>query len=94
MGVIAMPRGGKRPGAGRPRKPLAARIEERVDAVSHRKPQVLGFPLENQTAKSKKSNIIQKSKPYNQKTNPDNQKSKPEPQDTKQPLPSFLDMAC
>ena len=43
-----MARGGKRPGAGRPRKPLSVRIEEGLDKVSHRKPQVLSFPDESQ----------------------------------------------
>jgi len=61
-----MPSGGKRPGAGRPRKALSARIEEGVDAVSHRKPQVLDFPPDNQNQKSN-----EKSK------NQNNQKSKP-----------------
>jgi hypothetical protein len=52
-----MPSGGKRPGAGRPRKPLSVRIEEGVDKISHRKPKVLAFPDEpvnqnnNQNAK-------------------------------------------
>ena len=57
-----MPRGGARPGAGRPRKPLNSRISEGVDAVSHRKPKVIEFPDEIQTANSK-----EKSKP-NSKT--------------------------
>ena len=58
-----MPSGGKRPGAGRPRKPLSARIEEGVDKVSHRKPQVLDFPPENQNnQKSNSKKKIQKSK--------------------------------
>jgi len=73
-----MPSGGKRPGAGRPRKPLSVRVDEGVDKVSHRKPQVLDFPPDNQNQKSNKSN--EKSK------NQNIQKSKPA-------LPSFLDMA-
>ena len=56
-----MPSGGKRPGAGRPRKPLTSRIEEGVDKVSHKKPKVLEFPSENsevnQNKKSKKSKL-------------------------------------
>lgn len=43
-GVIFMPRGGARAGAGRPRKPLSARIDEGIDTVSHKKPMVLSFP--------------------------------------------------
>jgi len=58
-----MPSGGKRQGAGRPRKPLTARIEEGGDKVSHRKPKVLDFPPENQNNQK-----IQKSK--NQNSNP------------------------
>jgi len=50
-----MPSGGKRPGAGRPRKPLASRIDEGVDKVSHRKPQVVEFPPENQKSKNQNS---------------------------------------
>ena len=54
-----MPSGGKRPGAGRPRKSLAKRIEEGIDAVSHRKPQVLSFPDDPKIQKSnnQKSNL-------------------------------------
>jgi hypothetical protein len=54
-----MPSGGKRPGAGRPRKPLAARIEEGVGAVSHRKPRVLTFPdnSNNQTETNQNSKL-------------------------------------
>ena len=48
-----MPSGGKRPGAGRPRKALSARVKEGIDKVSHRKPKVLNFPDENQSDKSK-----------------------------------------
>jgi len=58
--VNTMPSGGKRPGAGRPRKPLSTRIEEGVDKVSHRKPQVIEFPPENQNNQNSKN---QKSKP-------------------------------
>ncbi|GHV18006.1 hypothetical protein FACS189425_05580 [Clostridia bacterium] len=39
-----MPSGGKRPGAGRPRKPLVSRLQECIGAVSHKKPKVLEFP--------------------------------------------------
>jgi len=39
-----MPSGGKRPGAGRPRKPLSVRIEEGIGEVRHAKPQVIEFP--------------------------------------------------
>ncbi|GHV17844.1 hypothetical protein FACS18949_14860 [Clostridia bacterium] len=39
-----MPSGGKRPGAGRPRKPLVSRLQEGIGAVSHKKPKVLEFP--------------------------------------------------
>ena len=39
-----MPRGGARTGAGRPRKPLTARIDEGIGEVKHSKPQVLEFP--------------------------------------------------
>ena len=60
--VINVPSGGKRAGAGRPRKALSARIEEGVDAVSHRKPKVLDFPPENQNNQN-----IQKSKNQNSK---------------------------
>ena len=60
-----MPSGGKRAGAGRPRKALSARIEEGVDAVSHRKPKVLDFPPENQNNQIEKSK--QKSKNQNSK---------------------------
>jgi hypothetical protein len=53
-----MPSGGKRPGAGRPRKPLTARLEEGIGTVSHKKPQVLAFPDENQNnSKIKKSKL-------------------------------------
>jgi len=55
-----MPSGGKRPGAGRPRKPLSVRIGEDLDTVSHRKPKVLDFPPENQNNQK-----IQKSKIQN-----------------------------
>ena len=71
-----MPSGGKRPGAGRPRKPLSARIDEGLDGVSHRKPKVLDFPPENQKNQNEKSKS---------KSNSKNQKSKPA-------LPNFLDM--
>ena len=54
-----MPSGGKRPGAGRPRKPLTTRIEEGIGTVSHRKPQVLEFPEKNQNSKNQNN---QKSK--------------------------------
>ena len=50
-----MPSGGKRPGAGRPRKPLAAKIEEGIGVVSHKKPKVLSYPDENQNSKNQKS---------------------------------------
>ena len=53
-----MPSGGKRPGAGRPRKPLSTRIGEGVDKVSHRKPKVIDFPPENQNSKIKKSKSV------------------------------------
>ena len=49
-----MPSGGKRLGAGRPRKPLSARIDEGVDKVSHRKPKVIDFPPENQNNQKSK----------------------------------------
>ena len=51
-----MPSGGKRPGAGRPRKPLSVRIDEGVDAVSHRKPKVLDFPENQDNQKSNNQN--------------------------------------
>ena len=50
-----MGRGGARPGAGRPRKPLTARLEEGVGVVSHKNPKVLEFP-EN-SKKSKKHTL-------------------------------------
>jgi hypothetical protein len=59
--VRAMPSGGKRPGAGRPRKPLSVRIDEGVDGVSHRKPKVLEFP-ENQNNQTENKSKNQKSK--------------------------------
>jgi hypothetical protein len=46
-GVISIPSGGKRPGAGRPRKALSARIDEGIGKVKHSKPKVLEFPPEN-----------------------------------------------
>jgi hypothetical protein len=49
-----MPSGGKRPGAGRPRKALTARIDEGIGTVKHSKPKVLDFPPENQN--NQKSN--------------------------------------
>ncbi|MGL4791256.1 MAG: hypothetical protein ACRCW1_07590, partial [Anaerotignaceae bacterium] len=52
-GGVSMPSGGKRTGAGRPRKPLSVRIEEGIGVVKHSKPKVLDFPDEN----SKKSKI-------------------------------------
>ena len=54
-----MPSGGKRPGAGRPRKPLVARLEEGIGAVSHKKPQVLEFPenQNNQNSNNQKSKL-------------------------------------
>jgi len=58
-----MPSGGKRPGAGRPRKALSARIEEGIDAISHRKPQVLDFPPDNQNQKSNEKSKNQNSNP-------------------------------
>ena len=58
-----MPRGGARSGAGRPRKPLSARIDEGIDTVSHKKPMVLSFPdtpSENiQTEKSKRNSDVE-----------------------------------
>ena len=50
-----MPSGGKRPGAGRPRKALSARVEEGIDKVSHRKPKIIALPPENQNSKIKQS---------------------------------------
>ena len=80
-----MPSGGKRAGAGRPRKPLTARIDEGVDAVSHRKPKVLDFPPDNQNNQKTAENGRE-----NQLSRPENQnKSNFEPP----PLPTFLDMA-
>lgn len=56
-----MPSGGKRSGAGRPRKPLVDRIDEGVDKVSHRKPKVMEFP-ENQNNQNNQNSKNQKSK--------------------------------
>ena len=47
-----MPSGGKRPGAGRPRKPLSVRLDEGVDGVSHKIPKIIEFPENNQKPKS------------------------------------------
>jgi hypothetical protein len=47
--------GGRRPGAGRPRKALTARIEEGIGKVSHAPPKVLEFPPETEKPKRKKS---------------------------------------
>ena len=55
-----MPSGGKRPGAGRPRKSLSARIDEGIGVVKHSKPRVLDYPPENQ---NKQNSNNQKSKP-------------------------------
>jgi len=52
-----MPSGGKRAGAGRPRTPLATRLDEGIGAVSHKKPKVLEFP-ENQTGNQKSKHSL------------------------------------
>jgi hypothetical protein len=54
---MIMPSGGKRPGAGRPRKPLTTRIEEGLDVTSHKPPRVLDYPEQsnNQNAGNQKS---------------------------------------
>jgi hypothetical protein len=57
-----MPSGGKRPGAGRPRKALTARIDEGIGVVKHSKPKVLGYP-ENPGDEEIKISKNQKSKP-------------------------------
>ena len=82
-----MPSGGKRPGAGRPRKALAVRLEEGLDAVSHRKPKVLDFPDENQNNQNNQKTAENGEKIQMPTANNQN-KSKSQP-----PLPSFLDMA-
>jgi len=50
-----MPSGGKRPGAGRPRKALTTRLEEGIGAVKHSKPKVLEYPDEIQKSNNQKS---------------------------------------
>jgi len=50
---MEIPSGGKRPGAGRPRKPLATRLDEGIGVVSHKKPRVLEFPDNQNNQKSK-----------------------------------------
>jgi len=57
-----MPSGGKRPGAGRPRKPLTTKIKEGIGVVSHKKPKVLDFPDADDKSKIKESKNNQKSK--------------------------------
>jgi hypothetical protein len=59
--VVSMPSGGKRPGAGRPRKALTARIEEGLEVTSHKPPRVLDYPekSKNQTAGDQKSKLTQ-----------------------------------
>jgi hypothetical protein len=51
-----VPRGGKRTGAGRPKKALSVRVDEGIDAVSHRKPKVLKFPPETKNNQSGEEN--------------------------------------
>jgi hypothetical protein len=56
-----MPSGGKRPGAGRPRKALAARVEEGLGVTSHKPPRVLDYPekSKNQNSNNQKSAPMQ-----------------------------------
>ncbi|GHU87553.1 hypothetical protein FACS1894202_02050 [Clostridia bacterium] len=74
-----MPSGGKRPGAGRPRKPLVSRLQEGIGAVSHKKPKVLEFPEKIKNKNQNNQKLIKKSK--------SDEKSKPTL------LPTFLEMA-
>lgn len=61
--VVFIPSGGRRPGAGRPRKALTARIEEGIGTVKHSKPKVLEYPPE-----IKKSNNQSTKESNNQKS--------------------------
>lgn len=71
-----MPSGGKRPGAGRPRKPLSVRIDEGVDGVSHARPKVVEFP----------------EAPPETAQNNQNSKSKPKSKRNSNALPTFLEL--